>query len=73
MAEDRETVVQMVEKLKEEIKFMNAFVILFNGQVLTLSFLQWLGNSQDIIDSKSKTSKMSGAWTLLRWSYADHL
>ena len=31
--EDRETVVQMVEKLKEEIKFMNAFVILFNGQV----------------------------------------
>ena len=35
--EDRETVVQMVEKLKEEIKFMNAFVILFNGQVLTLS------------------------------------
>ena len=35
--EDRETVVQMVEKLKEEIKFMNAFVILFNGQVETLS------------------------------------
>ena len=31
---DRETVEQLVEMLKEEIKQVNAFVILFNGQVL---------------------------------------
>ena len=30
---DRETVEQLVKKLKEEIKYINAFVILFNGQV----------------------------------------
>ena len=30
---DRETVEQLVTKLKEEIKHVNAFVILFNGQV----------------------------------------
>ena len=30
---DRETVEQLVNKLKEEIKHVNAFVILFNGQV----------------------------------------
>ena len=30
---DRETVTQLVKKLKEEIKHVNAFVILFNGQV----------------------------------------
>ena len=33
---DRETVDQMVTKLKEEIKYMNAFVIVFNGQVLAV-------------------------------------
>ena len=31
---DRETVEQLVDKLKDEIKHVNAFVILFNGQVL---------------------------------------
>ena len=31
---DRETVEQLVRKLKEEIKHVNAFVILFNGQVI---------------------------------------
>ena len=38
---DRETVDQMVEKLKNDIKHLNVFVILFNGQVLTrmLAFL----------------------------------
>ena len=34
MESDRETVKQLVKKLKEEIKHVNAFVILFNGQVL---------------------------------------
>ena len=34
MEVDRETVEQLVNKLKEEIKHVNAFVILFNGQVL---------------------------------------
>ena len=33
MQSDRETVTQLVKKLKEEIKHVNAFVILFNGQV----------------------------------------
>ena len=33
MEADRETVEQLVNKLKEEIKHVNAFVILFNGQV----------------------------------------
>ena len=33
METDRETVEQLVKKLKEEIKHVNAFVILFNGQV----------------------------------------
>ena len=33
MEADRETVEQLVTKLKEEIKHVNAFVILFNGQV----------------------------------------
>ena len=37
---DRETVEQLVNKLKEEIKHVNAFVILFNGQVLaTVKFV----------------------------------
>ena len=35
MDDDRETVLQMVKKLKEDVKIMNVFVILFNGQVLT--------------------------------------
>lgn len=35
---DRDTVEQMVIKLKEEIKFMNVFVILFNGEVLQGSY-----------------------------------
>ena len=34
MEADRETVEQLVDKLKDEIKHVNAFVILFNGQVL---------------------------------------
>ena len=34
MENDRETVKQLVKKLKEEIKHINAFVIIFNGQVL---------------------------------------
>ena len=33
MEADRETVEQLVKKLKEDIKHVNAFVILFNGQV----------------------------------------
>ena len=33
MESDRETVEQLVKFLKEEIKQVNAFVILFNGQV----------------------------------------
>ena len=35
MESDQETVRQLVKKLKEEIKHVNVFVILFNGQVLS--------------------------------------
>ena len=37
MERDRGTVEQLVNFLKEEIKHVNAFVILFNGQALNRS------------------------------------
>jgi len=69
--EDRETVVQMVQKLKEEIKFMNAFVILFNGQKprINAEMKRMIRLFENIFGHKFWPNVI---FAVSRWSYAAH-